>query len=364
MRGSQYCIFNRKYSKDEYLKLIAEYEFNKRSGVIKAKRDAEEFFITQPRRFANVLKSVNSTGNNLEETKSCVEAFNVFGGAEDCAYLYLINGGIKDSCDIDHAGLKSEQCFDACSVYPGSNIRFSRFMINCYDSEYSYNCHSSSNLFGCVGLRNKHYCILNVQYEKDEYQKLKEKIISHMSKIAYQDRSGRSVKYGEFFPLEFSPFAYNETVAQELFPLDSETARRKGIHWRAQAVKNYSPTVESTELPDAITEVDDQIIKEVIECEHRNLCKDQCSGAYRILTQELELYRILNVPLPALCPACRHKERLKLRNPIKLWKRQCSCKVIGHSHEDGQCKNICETVYSPEKGTDIYCESCYQKEVS
>jgi hypothetical protein len=34
-------------------------------------------------------------------------------------------------------------------------------------------------------------------------------------------------EWGEFFPLPLSPFGYNETVAQDYFPLTSEEAIEK-----------------------------------------------------------------------------------------------------------------------------------------
>ena len=71
----------------------------------------------------------------------------------------------------------------------------------------------NDHLFGCVGLRNASYCILNRQYTKEEYESLVPRIIEHMMKTG---------EWGEFFPSSLSPFGYNETVAQEYFPLTRE----------------------------------------------------------------------------------------------------------------------------------------------
>ena len=95
------------------------------------------------------------------------------------------------------------------------------------NAQYCINCHSSSNVFGCVGLRKKQYCILNKQYTKEEYEELVPRIIQHMDTMPYVDAKGRKYTYGEFFPPELSPFAYNETIAQEYFPLTKEEAREK-----------------------------------------------------------------------------------------------------------------------------------------
>lgn len=41
-----------------------------------------------------------------------------------------------------------------------------------------------------------------------------------------------SGEWGEFFPIEISPFGYNETVAQEYFPLSKDDCKKQGWSWR------------------------------------------------------------------------------------------------------------------------------------
>ena len=117
---------------------------------------------------------------------------------------------------------------------------------------------------------------------------------------------------------------------------------------------NDEPTIKASDLPDNIKDVDDSILKEVIECNNAN---NNCAGSkvLRIIPQELKFYKKMNLPLPRLCPDCRHRERIKQRNPLKLWKRKCMNKG---------CDNTFETTYSPDRKEIIYCEECYNKEVS
>jgi hypothetical protein len=63
----------------------------------------------------------------------------------------------------------------------------------------------------------------------------------------------------------------------------------------------------------------------------------------------------MNIPLPRYCPNCRHHERLKNRNPLKLYKRTCM--------KEG-CDVEFETTYAPERKEIVYCEKCYQNEVA
>jgi hypothetical protein len=199
-----------------------------------------------------------------------------------------------------------------------------------------------------------------------------------MNEIPYVDTKGRTYGYGEFFPQEFSPFAYNETIAQDYFPIGEKEAVTNGFRWKKGEKKDYSVTKSFSEIPSNIKNVDDSIVNEIISCEHGGSCDERCSTAFRITPQELQLYRKMNIPVPHLCPGCRHFVRLKKRNPLKLWHRQCMCSqpttgniqsgtayknTVAHEHGDKPCPNEFETSYAPERPEIVYCESCYQHEM-
>jgi len=100
--------------------------------------------------------------------------------------------------------------------------------------------------------------------------------------------------------------------------------------------------------------VQDDITTKVIECAHKGTCNQQCTEAFKIIPEELQFYKRMNLPLPHLCPNCRHYERLSQRNPLKLWHRHCM---------KSGCTNEFETSYSPDRPEIVYCEKCYQQEV-
>ncbi len=375
LSNQSYCIFNVQYSKEEYEKKIKEFDLGNYEAVQKLKAEFKLHAQKYPRKFARILRGINSLGDNLEETKNCFMTFDVFGGAEDCRYLWLAYSSVKDCVDCDHFGLKSELSYEISTIYPGSKSVFSRFIFNCHNVQYSYNCHNSSYLFGCVGLRNKQYCILNKQYSKEEYEALVPKIIEHMNTMPYVDQGGRMYKYGEFFPAQISPFAYNETVAQELRPLSQEQAKLGSVKWKGATEKNYQATVQSKNLPNTITEIDDSILEQTVSCEHAGQCNHQCGTVFKIIPTELAFYRQMNIPAPHLCSNCRHYERLAERNPIKLWPRTCQCSgkcsdggvylnLAVHPHGEAQCSNVFQTSYSPDRPEIVYCEACYQAEVA
>ncbi|MEK7128078.1 MAG: hypothetical protein AAB933_00750, partial [Patescibacteria group bacterium] len=94
----------------------------------------------------------------------------------------------------------------------------------------------------------------------------------------------------------------------------------------------------------------------------------------KIIPDELNFYRKMNLPLPRLCPNCRTFERLKQRTGIELYKRSCQCdgensknnlyrNTISHAHGSEPCSVSFETSYSPDRPEIVYCEKCYQQEV-
>lgn len=245
------------------------------------------------------------------------------------------------------------------------------------DIEYSNLCFSSAHLFGSIGLRSKKYCILNKQYLPEEYERQVSRIKEQMNALPYKDKKGRIYAYGEFFPPELSPFSYHDTVAQEYFPLSREKAMEEGYIWREQEKRELTITIESGTLPDRIGEVAQSIGKEIIGCAHKGECEDKCSGAFRIIPQELAFYRKNKIPLPRLCSNCRYGERIKKRNPLKLWHRACMCNqrpttddqrryknTTAHFHSEKPCPNEFETSYAPERKEIVYCEKCYLAEVA
>jgi hypothetical protein len=315
-----------------------------------------------------------SVGNYLTNTKNCLNCFDLLDG-EDCRYV-IYGNEVKDTMDSYAVYPKTELCYEVVGAgAPTYNAKFSYLPWTGSNLTYCINtlsgCH---DCFGCNHINSAQYCILNKQYTKEEYKALVPRIIKHMDEMPFTDNQGRTYKYGEFFPMEFSPFAYNETIAQERFPLAKEEAIKRGYQWREPDARDYKITKKALELPETIKDAGDQILNEVIGCGHEGRCSEQCTTAFKIVPEEFNFYRRMNLPLPHLCPNCRHAERLKQRNPFKLWHRKCQCAGVKsengayqntakHQHGEGKCPNEFETSYAPERKEIVYCEQCYQAEV-
>ena len=255
----------------------------------------------------------------------------------------------RDVFDTDN-GEYGELIYENSGYFRINNSSFCHWnWVNSNDLMYCSNCSQNvKHCFGCIGIRNAHYHILNKQYTKEEYFKLREKIITHMKKTG---------EWGEFFPIELSPFDYNETVAQEYFPLPDPTESglkpdRQDFYqspdlkfkykWKDKISRDFRPaTIDN--IQDDIKDVDDNICKEILACE-------ECGKNYQIQKMELKFYRKMNLPIPRKCPDCRHADRMKLRNPRTLFNRNCS-----------DCQKEIKTTFSPDRPERVLCEDCYFK---
>lgn len=363
LRNKSYCYYNEQLTKDEYLNKIKECGLDSFKNIEKHKVEFENLKLKSIHKFAHIVNSYSVTGNNIDHGKNSYECFDSSGGIEDSKDIFWSALGVKNSYSSGPGIGMAELVYESFDIgVGGGRGLFCSVVYYSTNVEYSFNCYNCQDIFGCIGLRNKKYCILNKQYTKEEFDDLVPKIKEHMKNMPYIDKVGRIYAYGEFFPVELSPFCYNETVAQDYYPLTKEEILDKGYTWKDKEEKNYQHTLRSSDLADSINEIDSSILNEIIECAHKGECSDRCSTAFKIVPNELTFYKRFGIPLPRLCYGCRHYGRLKMKNPMKLWHRTCMCDKAGHAHE-GNCQNEFETSYAPERPEIIYCEKCYQQEV-
>lgn len=271
--------------------------------------------------------SENVSGNYIVNSKNAQHAYNV-RDVEDARYVYEA-GHLKDGMDITHCA-NGEFVYEAKAVVDLSFSKFCNLCYQCSQLEYCDNCQASKNAFGCMGLKGNSYCILNKQYGAAEYAELVGRIKEHMRETG---------EYGEFFSAALSPFGYNETKAMDHYELSREEALAKGFKWKEEDPRTW--LVQTCTVPDDIAATPESIVNEVLACA-------ECKRNYKIIPQELKLYKELGVPAPKKCFACRHKERKSLQNPRKLWQRTCQ-----------KCSTAITTTYAPDKKEIVYCEACY-----
>ena len=356
LRNKQYCFMNEQLSKEKYKKRIAEYDIQTWSGLQRAKKEFENVKSKALRRYAVVVNAQNVTGDNITNAANLRYCFDVANNIKDCRYLTNVIDRVEDTYDGHGVASLTTGLEMIDTGDEGARCFFTATVWGSHDMWYSYNCHSSHDCFGCVGVRKKSYCIFNKQYSKEEYEALLPRIVEHMNAMPYVDSRGRSHSFGDYFPIDLSPFAYNETVAQDYFPLSQAEIGKNGWNFKPIQQSQYTVTKHVSDLPDSIEDVHDSIVKEIIECE-------TCKRAFRILEDELTRLRQFGVALPRRCFECRHRERFLTVNFPRLYHRQCMCDMQSHTHGDQPCPTEFETSYAPDRPEIVYCETCYQQEV-
>lgn len=334
LRHKSYQILNKQYSKEEYekkLKEISPVTWEDFQGMFeKFKEMIDE---NAYHKAMYMEKCEKCEGDHLWNCKNIRDSYYYFG-AEDVVYSYD-GGDIKDSYDVTEPWqgeltYETHACF---KLYRG--IGCSKCWDGCSNMYYCQECRSASDCFGCFGMNRHKYCILNKQYSKEEYEKLVPRLIEHMKK--YEE-------WGEFFPEKDSPFAYNESLANEYFSLKKEEVLKKGLKWREdESRKEYKG--EYVEIPKKIENVTDEICDKILTCEITG-------RAYKIIPQELNFYKKMNLPVPKRCSDQRYFDRMALRNPRHLWERECSI-----------CNAKVKSTFSPERPSKILCEECYLKTI-
>ena len=335
LQNKEYYIFNKSYSAKEYEKIFKNYNLDTYTGIKEFKKKFNEFKLTLPFRFSQQKLCEDSTGDFLDGAKNCHHCFKVVAGAENCRYSVAIGLNCHDIIDCNNA--EGSLHYDADGILNSQHVLLSHFARSCSEIIYGIFCYNSQNLFGCTGLNRKQYCILNKQYSKGEYEELVPKIIDHMRATG---------EWGQFFPPSISSFCYNESYANDIFPLTKEEAIQKGFKW-----SDYEPKIEAertipaSRLPDNIKDVPDDVLSWAIECEITK-------KPFKIIAQELKFYREHNLPLPRRHHNQRHQDRTQQKNPYKLWPHKCD-----------KCGVDIQTSFAPERPEIVYCEKCYLAEV-
>ena len=336
LRNKEYCMFNEQLTKEEYEKRVCAFQLDTHAGLSHAKKEIDAWFLAQCVPLHHNISVEESTGDFLVQTQRAMDCFDC-NDIRDCRYCTNLSEDATDCMDYDVWGYHAQLLYEVTTS--GYNTTRNLFCFDCWSdvSEvlYSESCFHSNNLFGCVGLKRNQYCIFNKQYTKEEYETLVPRIIHHMRQTG---------EWGEFFPVQKGLFDYNKSVAQEYCTLEKQDVVARGWHWQDDLATDQFLGFDDVP-PEAIHDVADDITQKILHC-------SRTGKAYKIIPQELKFYRDMHIPIPRKCPDQRHRERMALRNPRKLFDRTCD-----------KCFVAIRTTYAPERPETVLCEECYLKEV-
>jgi hypothetical protein len=343
LRNKSYCIGNKQFSKEEYQKEYKKIFNGSFNTLVDSIKKFEDIKMQAVHKFATILKSSDVVGNYIQNSNRNRWCFD---GVENQDVRYVANILYSKNTYFSYAiGVQpTEFIFGGSVIKGGSMIKNSFNLFNCSFCTWCDSMISCNNCIACVGLKKKEYCILNKQYTKEEYKKIVEQL----------EEKG---ELASFVGPEFSTFAYNETAAQDHYPITKEKALSMGYGWQEDIPFTIGQeTISIKDIPDNIKSVKDSIVKEIFICQ-------TCQRNYKIVTEELRYLREFLLPLPHECPQCRIKNRMKMRLPFRLWHRTCMCENKNHFHGKEKCEVEFETSYAPERPEIVYCEKCYQQEI-
>lgn len=346
LRQKQYHYLNQPMTKEEYERRVRELH-GSYAKMEEMREKWMELTKNMVHRYSNIVNSERCTGDFIENSKTCLDCYDM-NESQDSRYV-IVGVQVKDNYDCSNMYIKPELGYETLGTIETYNTAYCLFVFHSQNLLYCEYCFHCKDCFGCVGLQRKQYCIFNKQYSKEEYEKLVPKIIEHMKNDGggAMNRGEASGSWGLYFPPSLSSFGYNESLAHEYLPLTEKEAHAQGYYWRKIEEKKpvVSKTIPADRLPDSIDGIPDDVVDWAIVCE-------KSKRPFRILKQELDFYKRQKLPLPRLHPDERYNRRLALRNPRRLWNRNCM-----------KCQKGMETTYSPERPEIVYCEECYLKEV-
>lgn len=343
LTNKQYCYKNRQYSQIEYESMV-KYDWLYTDDVILPA--------------TILLNSHHGYGNLIKYSDGVVCGYDVSDSLNVRYVLWVTNA--KDCLDLSVRWDGTSLCYESKEIWVGAyHILFSyTCWANIGHILYSQLCQNSSHLFACVWLRNKEYCIFNKQYTKEQRHNFVPQIIARMI---------RDGERGEFFHPSLSPFGYNETVAQEYFPLTKDEALARGYkrsdYSADPVIPDNAQVLRAGEIPEEqwMKRRDDEtILRQVIIC-------SESWRPFMIQKAELAFYRKHNLPLPRKHPDVRHVERMALRPGRTLYLRECDqCgeeMLSVYPMEEKTTKSENDKTIDTANKQKVYCEKCYQQEV-
>ncbi len=335
LRGKQYCIENVQYSKEEYeekLKSINLGSYKELEAYKERYREILKKNVVHRENFN--IKTYDSVGCYMTNCNNCTHVYS-WEDSENC--LNCLRGlKARDNIDLTGCWYIEMSGNNSCSTN-AYQLKYSIWCDGARYSEYCDQCLEIENCFGCVGLRKKKNCILNKQYTKEEYEKLKENIISDMKKRG---------EYGKFPGYSLGLCPYNLSTGAIYFPEVTENyVKDKGGYWDAQEEKGVDGLLTSN-LPDSLSEVSDSITKQALIC-------PVTGWRYNISQSEFDFLKRKNIALPRVHFDVRTKERLLLLSQTKSQPYTCT-----------YCSKDINAYYPKDWGYEkIACENCYQQNI-
>jgi len=299
LKAKEYYVFNEYVGREKFEAIIEELNLSNRESLDSAKQKAFEFFKDKTIPPVSGYDFGQSTGNYLWSSSNVLCSFDC-RESEDVLYCSSIKGVSKS---IDGVGLGGESSRIAQFALVGDGAKDVRNSVECWGNvehlEYCSHCTDSSYLFGCVGLKGKKYCILNKQYDEEQFWDIRKKIISYLK---------RKNTWGNFLTPGFCGLPYNLSAAQTYLPLGRAPAKLMGFKWAdEQDSLGVEKIVEKKpkSVPETNRELSQRDSEDVLY-----LCEIS-ARIFRVYDHEVDFYNQMGLPPPNRSPKYRYEERMR-----------------------------------------------------
>jgi hypothetical protein len=335
LRNKSYVIRNKQYTKEAYEVEMSKIKLDSDNEVQNLRKEFENILKTQVVHRENFnLRTTNSTGNYLSDCDKCVNCFS-WEKSQNCRN-HIRGMATKDSIDQTFTW-NTELSGNNSGVFGGFAIKHSSWSDGRY-SEYLDNCVEVEYCFGCVGLRKKKYCILNKQYTKEEYEVLKERIVSDMKSQG---------EYGKFLPYSMGLCEYNFSTGMIYFPnTTKQEILENGGYWLDEDLSSTDGT-SPLELPDSIKDTGENVSGKALICPNTKY-------RFNISSDEYNFHKRKNLALPRNHFDFRMLEKIKKMAIIKDYPYKCF-----------YCKKDINAYYPLEWNyKKVACEDCYKQNIA
>lgn len=374
LNGQSYQFLNQPISKEKYEEIAKEMTTT--WGKMKYSSLFDELLEETTRSAIMISNTESGIWNAIYNSKEVFMSYQI-SNCEDLRYCHSMNDA-KDSMDMYSFGSNAWNLYNSISVWRNSsNISLCVDNYKAHNNLYCIENRKNSFGFWCANFHHKNYSILNKVYTKEEYEKTVKQLAYHMQE---------TWERGEFFPTNLSPFPYNDTIANDYFPvhsinrdwkiqvlntewygvltIDNEDVsvsdatldlwwnEKVAIKWRnAENLVWLSETVNPI-IPINLTHESWDLLKNDSWVANRVVKCSVSWRPFRFTKAEIIFYKNQWVPLPMKHPDIRHQERLHRRSWRTLYVRKC----------DKSGKEII-SVYPQETNFAVYSVDGFQKEV-
>lgn len=305
----QYCFFNEQLSKEEYEKRVALIDLKNPEVPQKVRQKIEHLKSTAPHLALQQVRTEDCIGNYLTDSKNCYQCFDGFS-LEDCSYVVEANGN-KDGLDLTVC-FETELCYSCVQSPLNYNCNFLFHTDSSSDSEFCAYSKNLKNCFGCVYLKDKEYYILNEPYSAEKYAQKVQEIKAELVKNRQYTMSAYCIS-----------------------------------DYENQCLVSETDSVIQSQLPSYPFIPVSMISQQTLICKNVS-----CAKSFNIIAQEQRIYDMKKLPLPELCPACRHVQRMALRSQRKLYNRTCD-----------KCSTSMLSTYPENAPYKIYCQKCFWENI-